>query len=51
VPKPVQQTASADSARRNSVETFTFAAPWISNLCRRPVNPIPVLGERLEIYN
>ncbi len=52
VPKPIQQPHPPIRLAANSVETFTFAgAHGYPIFAGGPVNPIPVLGERLEIYN
>jgi alkanesulfonate monooxygenase SsuD/methylene tetrahydromethanopterin reductase-like flavin-dependent oxidoreductase (luciferase family) len=52
IPKPVQRPHPPIRLAANSVETFTFAGTNAYPIfAGGPVNPIPVLGERLEIYN
>ena len=52
VPKPIQRPHPPIRLAANSVETFTFAGAHAYPIfAGGPVNPIPVLGERLEIYN
>lgn len=51
VPKPLQQPFPPIRLAANSAETFTFAAEnGYPIFAGGPVNPIPVLGERLAIY-
>jgi len=52
VPKPLQRPHPPIRLAANSIETFTFAGAHAYPIfAGGPVNPIPVLGERLEIYN
>jgi alkanesulfonate monooxygenase SsuD/methylene tetrahydromethanopterin reductase-like flavin-dependent oxidoreductase (luciferase family) len=52
VPKPIQRPHPPIRLAANSVETFTFAGALAYPIfAGGPVNPIPVLGERLDIYN
>ncbi|HEY6419438.1 MAG TPA: LLM class flavin-dependent oxidoreductase [Candidatus Binataceae bacterium] len=51
IPKPVQQPYPPIRLAANSAETFEFAGAHAYRIfAGGPVNPIPVLGERLEIY-
>jgi alkanesulfonate monooxygenase SsuD/methylene tetrahydromethanopterin reductase-like flavin-dependent oxidoreductase (luciferase family) len=51
VPKPLQQPHPPIRLAANSADTFTFAGEnGYPIFAGGPVNPIPVLGERLEIY-
>ena len=52
VPKPLQEPHPPIRLAANSAETFTFAgAHRYPIFAGGPVNPIPVLGERLKIYS
>ena len=52
IPKPLQKPHPPIRLAANSVDTFTFAGEHSYPIfAGGPVNPIPVLGERLEIYN
>jgi alkanesulfonate monooxygenase SsuD/methylene tetrahydromethanopterin reductase-like flavin-dependent oxidoreductase (luciferase family) len=52
VPKPLQKPHPPIRLAANSVDTFTFAGEHgYPIFAGGPVNPIPVLGERLVIYN
>src|SRR4029077_17746159 len=51
VPKPLQRPHPPIRLAANSADTFTFAGEHgYPIFAGGPVNPIPVLGERLEIY-
>ncbi|MDB5108154.1 MAG: hypothetical protein JWM69_1095 [Candidatus Binatus sp.] len=52
VPKPLQKPHPPIRLAANSADTFTFAgANGFPIFAGGPVNPIPVLAERLEIYD
>ncbi len=51
IPKPVQQPHPPIRLAANSLETFEFAgAHGYPIFAGGPVNPIPILGERLQVY-
>ncbi len=51
IPKPVQQPHPPIRLAANSLETFEFAGAHAYPIfAGGPVNPIPVLGDRLEVY-
>jgi alkanesulfonate monooxygenase SsuD/methylene tetrahydromethanopterin reductase-like flavin-dependent oxidoreductase (luciferase family) len=51
IPKPLQQPHPPIRLAANSADTFIFAGEQgYPIFAGGPVNPIPVLGERLEIY-
>ncbi len=51
IPKPLQRPYPPIRLAANSAETFTFAGEnGYPIFAGGPVNPIPVLGERLQIY-
>ena len=52
VPKPIQQPHPPIRLAANSADTFTFAGEnGYPIFAGGPVNPIPVLAERLQIYD